>query len=87
MHKKGMSAALTLVITMVVLIVVALALITITTGNLGGYGGNADQQNTDSSCKIWKAAACTGEKSGTAVTHPTISTCTCTCDGKSIKCP
>lgn len=87
MFRKAMTAALTLVITIVVLIVVALALITITTSNVGEVGGNAGQQQNDAACSIWKTTACAGKASGTAVAHNSIASCTCTCDGKNIKCP
>ena len=52
--KKGMSAALTLVITAVVLIVVSLVVITIVSGGLGNFFKRTDMQSNESA----QAAQC-----------------------------
>ncbi|MBW6452027.1 MAG: hypothetical protein K0B02_04855 [DPANN group archaeon] len=48
-NNKGMSAALTLVITAVVLIVISLVVITIVSGGLGNFFKRTDMQSNESS--------------------------------------
>ena len=66
-NKKGMGAALTLVISIIVLIVVALALITMTSGNLVKVGGMAGSETDTAGCGICKTSKCLGIESGEEV--------------------
>lgn len=72
MQSKGMTAAMTLVITIVVLIVVALALITITTENVGRTGGSTSQQQNSSFCDI-----CVKNKCGSLGVGKTVAAGAC----------
>ncbi len=56
-NKKGMSAALTLVITAVVLIVISLVVITIVSGGLGNFFKRTDKQSNESSSASQCSAA------------------------------
>ena len=67
-NKKGMVAALTLVISIVVLIVVALALITMTSGNVANVDGIAKENTNTASCGICKSSKCIGVEPGKFVT-------------------
>ncbi|MCK4550647.1 MAG: hypothetical protein KAT91_01715 [Candidatus Aenigmarchaeota archaeon] len=65
--KKGMSAAMTLVITIIVLIVVALALITLTASSVGDVGEISSENTDTAACGICIASKCVGN-SGTTLT-------------------
>ncbi|NOR85278.1 hypothetical protein GQ473_04110 [archaeon] len=78
--KKGMGAALTLVISIVVLIVVALALITMTSGNIAKVGGIAGDNTDTASCGICKTSKCIGVAPETEVDCPSCAGGTAICD-------
>lgn len=64
--KKGMSMALTLVVSAVVLIVISLVIITIVTGGLSGFGGHQTQQmedTTNATASAVELAYCNAQKS------------------------
>jgi flagellar basal body-associated protein FliL len=64
MSKKGISAALTVVITIVVLVVVALAVITMVTQNVGQTGTSSAQQTGGAFDKIGNIIAGYGDDEG-----------------------
>ncbi|MCK4968288.1 MAG: hypothetical protein KAS12_04490 [Candidatus Aenigmarchaeota archaeon] len=80
-NKKGMGAALTLVISIVVLIVVALALITMTSGNVAKVGDISKENTNIADCGICKTSKCIGVESGIG------KTVTCdSCDPIDVEC-
>ena len=78
-NKKGMGAALTLVISIVVLIVVALALITMTSGNVAKVDGIAKENTNIASCGICKSSKCIGVEPDTEVDCTACEGGTATC--------
>lgn len=72
--KKGITAAMTLVITIIVLIVVALALITLTASSVGDVGVISEDNTNDAACGICKSTKCVGN-SGTTLTIDDCPTC------------
>ena len=80
-NKKGMGAALTLVISIVVLITVAMALIMMTTGSVSDVSTIAKDNTNTASCNICKASKCVG--GATTVTCASCPTTTITCGSAS----
>ncbi len=78
--KKGMSAAMTLVITIIVLIVVALALITLTASSVGDVGEISTENTNTAACGICKSSKCVGVDSGETVECESCDPTTVTCN-------
>ena len=67
-NKKGMGAALTLVISIVVLITVAMALIMMTTNSVSDVSDIAGDNTDRAKCNICKSSNCIGVDAGKTVT-------------------
>lgn len=65
--RKGISAALTVIITIIVLITVAMAVIMLVTGGLGTLGTTTGKTSTQADCQICVRVACFGKATGTSV--------------------
>jgi len=75
--RKGVSAALTIVITIVVLIVVALSVILIVTGGLGKFGQTVTTTSNPAACQSCVTGAKVALCAGKAPTDPFDATTQC----------